>query len=239
MRVQSPKSKVQSRKSKSDRPWTLDLGPWTLALGFGLWTLVAFAGDPSSEPKRAAALPVAELKRDVPVDFEREILPVLKNNCLACHNQTKAKAGLNLETPQGILKGGDTGPAVTPGRSGDSLIFKAAAHLDPDLIMPPKDNKVNASELKPEQLALLKLWIDQGAKGEVRAAVPVHWLQKPPSLEPILAVALTRDGQFAACGRGNQIFVYHVLSGQLLTRLVDPNLAGASGFTTAAHHDVG
>src|SRR5213593_3150249 len=146
MRVQSPKSEVQSRKSKSDRPWTLDLGLWTLdlglwtldfglwTLGFGLWTLMACAGDPSPEPKRAAALPVAELKRDVPVDFEREILPILKNNCLACHNQTKAKAGLNLEASQGILKGGDTGPAVSPGRSGDSLIFKAAAHLDPDLI---------------------------------------------------------------------------------------------------------
>ena len=62
-----------------------------------------------------------------------------------------------METPQWILKGGDTGPALVPGRSAESLLFKAAAHLDPDLMMPPKDNKVNASELKSEQLALVKL----------------------------------------------------------------------------------
>src|SRR5206468_4755863 len=198
----------------------------------------AFAGEPKGEPNKAAGLPVAELQRETPVDFETEILPILKNNCLACHNQTKAKAGLNLETPQWILKGGDTGPALVPGRSAESLLFKAAAHLDPDLMMPPKDNKVNASELKSEQLALVKLWIDQGAKGEVRASAPIHWLEKPPSLDPILGVALTRDGQFAACGRGNQISVYHVLSGQLVARLIDPNLAGASGFANAAHRDL-
>jgi len=92
------------------------------------------------------ALPIAEVKRSDPVDFEREILPVLKNNCLACHNQTKAKAGLVLETPQSILKGGDSGPAVVPGNPGESLLFKAAAHTDDDTKMPPKDNKVNAAD---------------------------------------------------------------------------------------------
>jgi cytochrome c len=60
------------------------------------------------------ALPIADMKRAEPVDFEKEVLPILKNNCLACHNQTKAKAGLILETPQSILKGGDSGPG-SPG----------------------------------------------------------------------------------------------------------------------------
>ena len=90
------------------------------------------------------------------------------------------------------------------GKSAESLLFKAAAHLDPELIMPPKDNKANASSLTPDQLALVKLWIEQGAKGEVRAALPINWLEKPPVIEPILSVALTRDGQFAACARGNR-----------------------------------
>ena len=69
------------------------------------------------------ALPIADMKRSEPVDFEREILPVLKNNCMACHNQTKAKAGLVLETPQAILKGGDSGPAVVPGKAAESLLL--------------------------------------------------------------------------------------------------------------------
>jgi WD40 repeat protein len=186
---------------------------------------------------QAASLPVAELRREAPVDFETEVLPFLKNNCLACHNQTKAKANLNLEGPQTILQGGESGPAVVPGKGDESLIFKAAAHLDADLVMPPPDNKVNAASLTPEQLGLLKLWIEQGAKGEVRARAPVRWLDRPPQWNPIFAVALTRDGQFAACGRGQQLFVYHVPSGRLAARLTDPKLASA-GLTNAAHRDL-
>jgi WD40 repeat protein len=203
---------------------------------FSLPSLLVPTPAPAQSPK-PTGLPVAELSRDTRVDFEKEILPALKNNCLAFHNTTKAKGGLNLETPQLMLKGGDTGPAVVPGKSAESLVFKAAAHLDPELTMPPKDNKANASDLAAEQLALLKLWIDQGAKGEVRAATPVNWLDKPPALDPIFAVALTRDGQFAACGRGNRIDVYHVPSSRLVARLADEKLA-AAGLTSTAHRDL-
>lgn len=199
-----------------------------------LAAIILRAEEPS--PNVGDRLTVAELKRETPVDFEKEILPFLKNSCLACHNTTKAKGGLNLETPPFILKGGDTGPGVAPGKSAESLVFKAAAHLDRDLIMPPKDNKANAPDLKPDQLALLKLWIDQGARGEVRAAAPVTWLEQPPHLDPTLAIALTGDGQFAVAGRGNRIDVYHVPSRQFLTRLIDPQLG--AGFTNAAHRDL-
>src|SRR6188474_928665 len=113
-----------------------------------------------------AALPVSDIKREAPVDFAREIYPVLKRNCLACHNATKAKAGLNLETPQLILKGGETGAGAVTGRGADSLILKFAAHMD-DEAMPPPDNKVNAVNLTTDELGLLKLWIDQGLKGTV------------------------------------------------------------------------
>jgi WD40 repeat protein len=198
----------------------------------------AQADDPSPGTPKPTGLPVAPLQRETAVDFEKEILPFLKNNCLACHNTTKAKGGLNLETPQLIRKGGDTGPAVEPGKSDTSLMFKAATHLDPELIMPPKDNKANASDLKPEQLALLKLWIEQGAKGEVHASTPVNWLERPPPLDPILAVALTRDGQYAASGRGNEILVYHVPTSQQVAHLTDPKFSATTGLTHAAHRDL-
>lgn len=164
------------------------------------------------------ALPMAELKRTEPVDFEKEILPILKNNCLACHNQTKAKASLILETPQEIFKGGDSGPAVVPGKSAESLLLKVAAHQE-DPKMPPKDNKVNAADLKPEELALLRLWIDQGAKGEVRAAAPIEWQALSAAFNPIYAVAITADGQFAACSRANQVFLYNIPSARLVATL--------------------
>jgi WD40 repeat protein len=184
----------------------------------------------------AKSIPIAKIKHAGPVDFEREVLPILKNNCVACHNQTKPKGGLVLETPQTILKGGDAGPAAIAKKPRESLLLKAAAHQDPELIMPPPDNKVAAMPLKPEELGLLQLWIEQGAKGVVRASLPVVWEPMPPGLSAIYAVALTRDGQFAACGRANQIFVYHLPSGRLVARLNDPQVQKMSK-AGAAHRD--
>src|SRR6185436_12177506 len=54
----------------------------------------------------ADGLPVAQLERSTPVDFEREVMPFLRDNCLSCHCQTTTKAGLKLETAEQILKGG-------------------------------------------------------------------------------------------------------------------------------------
>src|SRR5204863_1384438 len=145
-------------------------------------------------------------------------------NCLACHNQTTVKGDLILETPDTILKGGESGPAVVRGKSTESLLLQLASHQKRPM-MPPKDNKVAAVELTPEELGLVKLWIDQGAKGEVHnQAAPIAWQPLPDGLNPIYAVALTPDGQYAACGRANQIFIYHVPTGQLVTRLTDPQL---------------
>ena len=184
-------------------------------------------------------IPIAKISRKTPVDFEKEILPILKNNCLACHNKTTTKAGLILETPPDIIKGGESGKAVVPKRSGDSLLLKVASHQVKPM-MPPKNNKVEASDLTPEELGLLKLWIDQGAKGEVHGRGPIVWQPLPDGLNPIYAVALTSDGQFAACGRANQIFIYHIPSKQLVTRLTDSQLlkAGIYGKLGVAHRDL-
>ncbi|MBC8001437.1 MAG: hypothetical protein H7X97_02505 [Opitutaceae bacterium] len=156
-----------------------------------------------------------------------------------CHNQTSTKAGLNLETPQSMLKGGDSGPAIKPRNGGKSLLIQAAAHLT-DAPMPPKGNKASAIDLTPEQIGLVKLWIDQGAKTSNPSARAIEWQALPPGLNPIHAVALTQDGQFAACGRANQIFVYHIPTGQLVTRLTDPALikSGLYAQHGVAHRDL-
>jgi WD40 repeat protein len=190
----------------------------------------------AAESPGGKSIPIGKIKHSGAVDFEREVLPILKNNCLACHNQTKPKGSLILETPQTILKGGDTGPAVVPKKPRDSLLLKAAAHEDPELIMPPPDNKVAAMPLRSDELGLIQLWIEQGAKGQVRASAPIIWQPIPPGLNTIYAAALTRDGQFAACGRGNQIFIYHLPSGKLVARLNDPQLQKTSN-AGAAHRD--
>jgi WD40 repeat protein len=193
-----------------------------IAYALAVSLLCSAAGLAADE--QAKPIVIADIKRDSPVNFEKDILPILTKNCVACHNTKKAENSLVLESPQSILKGGDSGPGVVAKQSAESLLLKAAAHLD-EPFMPPADNKVGAVALTPDQLGLVKLWIDQGATGEVtHQAVPIKWQPLPSGINPIYAVAMTPDGQYAACGRANQIFVYHLASGKLVTRLTDPEL---------------
>lgn len=173
-----------------------------------------------------AALPVASLDRSSPVSFEREILPVLQANCLACHNATKAKADLNLETPTLIRQGGDSGASVVPGDPEQSLLFIAASHKDEDMIMPPVGNKSNARPFNPEELALLALWIRQGAEGEVRKQETLDWTPLSDRIRSIYATALTETGRFVAFGRGSDAIVHELTTEGSRSRLIDPQLGG-------------
>src|SRR3569623_546593 len=62
-----------------------------------------------------AEIPIADVHRTIPVSFTGEILPVLRQNCLACHNAVQAEADLVLETPDAMRMGGSQGPAIVPG----------------------------------------------------------------------------------------------------------------------------
>ena len=166
-------------------------------------------------------LTIATVKHEGPVDFEREILPILKKNCLACHNSTNAESDLVLETPAAILKGGAEGPGVVAGKADDSLVLQLAARQR-ESYMPPDDNDVGAKQLTSEELGLLKLWINEGAKGEVTGIQQIKWQPLPAGVNPIYSVAITDDGQYAAAGRANQVFLYHVPSQRELGRLTDP-----------------
>jgi len=197
----------------------------------------AFAAEPEVEAK--GPIKIAKVKHSGAVNFEREILPIFRRNCLACHNRTTTKAGVLLESPEDILKGGDNGKIVVPKRGSDSSLLKVSAHQG-DPVMPPRGNKASAVNLTPEELGLLKLWIDQGAKGEVRREVAIDWQPLPPGLNPIYATAITGDGQFAAAGRANQIHLYHLPTGQLVERLSDEALlkSGLYAKSGVAHRDM-
>ena len=170
-----------------------------------------------------AELPVAELQREEPVNFATEVYPFLKANCLACHNSTKAKADLILESPQDMIRGGDSGPALAPGDAEKSFLFTTAAHLE-EPTMPPANNKSKAENLTPMELALLKRWIEEGAKGDtVSTQAPDSWtyLSGP---QPIYTAALSADGRFAVASRGQNIDLYDLRLGRLEASLRDPAL---------------
>lgn len=188
------------------------------------------------ETLHGEGIPIAEIQRESKVDFETEILPLLRKNCLACHNQTDAEGELVLETSSGILRGGSTGAAVIPGNGTESLLLRVSAHAaDPK--MPPEDNRAGAMPMTSQELGLLRLWIDQGALGEARRKQPVQWQSLPAGINPIYAVAVTRDGQIAAAGRANQIYLYHLASKQEFGRLTDARL-DQPGKPSIAHRDL-
>ncbi|QDU97172.1 c-type cytochrome domain-containing protein [Lignipirellula cremea] len=202
----------------------------SLAIALGLF----------AAPVMAAPIEIAQIKHDGDVDFEKEILPVLRKKCLACHNATEAESDLVLETPQSILKGGGEGPSVVAGKSMESLLLKVSSHAS-EPVMPPEDNDVGAKPMTPEELALLKLWIDQGAKGSVSGeSAAVQWQSLPPGVNPTYAVAVSPDGQYIAAGRANQIFIYHLPSKREIVRLTDPELlkSGVYDRPGVAHLDL-
>ncbi|MSU62248.1 MAG: DUF1549 domain-containing protein [Pedosphaera sp.] len=125
------------------------------------WAILAllcgqFASLAKMTPEQTAKLPTPALHS---VNFSSEIKPILEASCMKCHGRGKSKGGFSIETRETFLKGGDTGAAIVSGRSEESLMIELVMGFDPDSVMPKKGSK-----LKPEQIALLRAWIDQGAK---------------------------------------------------------------------------
>lgn len=92
--------------------------------------------------------------------FETKIRPMLSAECYKCHSRQaeRVKGGLFLDTAEGVLKGGKSGPSIVPGNPEKSLLIKAVSYNDPDLEMPPKGDK-----LSEQQIADLVTWVKMGA----------------------------------------------------------------------------
>jgi len=109
--------------------------------------------------------------------FESKIRPLLAEHCYSCHSAKaeKLKGGLHVDSLEGLLKGGDNGPAIVPGDTEKSLLIKAVRYTDADLQMPPKGKK-----LSDRQIIDLTQWVKAGApwpeteKAAVRPAKASH-----------------------------------------------------------------
>ncbi|NLT69702.1 MAG: DUF1549 domain-containing protein, partial [Verrucomicrobiaceae bacterium] len=116
-----------------------------LTLTLSLLTLGFVTASPAADDREAMKF------------FENEIRPLLAAECYDCHGPEKAKNGLRLDHRELILTGGESGPALVPGKPADSLLIGAVHRGDPDLSMPPK------KALQPAQIAALEKWIALGA----------------------------------------------------------------------------
>jgi WD40 repeat protein len=174
--------------------------------------LYALLGLTADMPK---PIEVKAPQRSSPVGFAKDVSEVLDAKCAGCHGATLAENKLDMETVAGMLKGGKRGPAIVPGKADESLLFRMAAHRA-DPVMPPKEKK-DLKPLTPEELGLLKAWIDAGAKDDSDASPvqpkPVEIGVLPPGVHPINALDLTPDGRRVASGRANVVEVLDVDSG--------------------------
>jgi mono/diheme cytochrome c family protein len=114
-----------------------------------------------------------------PVDFRREILPILSENCFTCHgpDAQARKAGLRLDVKESALRTAE--PVIVPGKSGESEIIERVTSKDVDEVMPPPKS---GKKLTYEQIERIRKWIDQGARWSN------HWAFEPvtrPTAPPV------------------------------------------------------
>jgi len=129
-------------------------------------------------------------KNQPPVDYLRDVKPILKAHCWSCHGPEEQESDLRLDTAKAMLEGGNSGPAVVPGKSGESLLLKLITGKDEFRgRMPPEDD---AQPLTKDQIALIRRWIDLGAKhpADEKAAIaerpqPTHWSFQPVTRPPL------------------------------------------------------
>jgi len=166
-----------------------------LRAALALTTLVLTAGAAAG----AAELPAAASR---PIEFARDIQPLLQKHCFECHGPTKQKGGLRLDEREAAMLGGDThAPDILPGNSAGSPLIRMVAGLVPDLKMPAKGDPLTA-----EQIGVLRAWIDQGAvwpdDGAARPdPIKSHWSFQPVTRPEVPPMGHPIDSLVAAVQR--------------------------------------
>jgi mono/diheme cytochrome c family protein len=115
-----------------------------------------------------------------PVDFDRDVKPIFAKHCASCHGTDKQRGGLRLDRRTDALTGSDNGKVLVPGKPGESKLIKLVESDDPDTRMPPK------KQLSAAEIATLRAWVEQGAKGPDDAvkANPADWWSFKPIKKP-------------------------------------------------------
>ncbi len=189
----------------------------------------------AEEPKGdGSPIAIVKIERKEPVDYGKDIDPIMTKKCTVCHSGALTEGKLDLGTYEGLMKGGKRGPSVKPGKPDESLLVISCGRTGAPKMPPVKE--VTQKPLTPEELALLKLWVEQGAKAPATAIVrpkPVVTLPHA-GVKPVRAVAIAPDKTVAA-GRGNQIYLFDA-KGEHKKTLLDPSVKTPDGKPVQAAH---
>jgi len=162
------------------------LGTWLTGTGL---TGLSSASAQTAAPVQAA-LVQAPTGQAATVDYAQQIKPLLAAHCGQCHSAIRQRGGLRLDTAALIQQGGDSGPALVPGKPQESLLWQVVSGKA-GFSMPPDGQGL---PLKPAQVQLLESWIASGAPGPKETEIPAadphrHWAFVPPVRPPVPLLA--------------------------------------------------
>ncbi|MGB7160618.1 MAG: PSD1 and planctomycete cytochrome C domain-containing protein [Tepidisphaeraceae bacterium] len=164
--------------------------------------------DTTVETKRVAlsdakdARPAIDLSRlplpaafpaDGKIDFTRDVQPILAHTCYECHGPSKRRGALRLDNKEMTFEGGNTGPAVAPGKSAESVMIKRVLGEGNEKRMPS-----GRPPLPEYQIKILRAWIDQGATwpdhaSNVHGEEERHWAYVPPVHHALAKVSTANE----------------------------------------------
>ena len=195
-----------------------------------LLPLSAYAQD---NKKEAGPLKVAKIERKEPISYDKDVEPIFYKRCTVCHSGNVKEGKFDISSYETLIKGGKRGEPIKPGKGDESLLYKEVMRTQKPF-MPPRGEEPATAE----EAAIIKLWIDQGAKAPsgVRER-PVAIVGVPPAnVNPVRAIAVSPDKSAVAAGRGNQVHIYDAGSGAFIRSLLAPGLKSFDGKAVKAAH---
>ncbi len=159
------------------------------------------------------------------VSFRNAVAPILLERCQACHGPMKSSGSFRLDTFERLMHNSGSGHAVVPGKVAESDLYQLLIAQDKSQRMPKKSDPLSA-----EQIALIRLWIEQGAKfdgtdpkADLATLVPAKAQPEPPVnyrvAVPVLALAFSLDGKELVTGGYHEVLVWDATKGTLLRRI--------------------
>ncbi len=151
-----------------------------------------------------------------PPSYAKQVRPLLARYCLECHNATKLEGGLNLETYKTLRDGGAHGDVILPSKADESrLVLMVEGKRKPT--MPPK----KAAQPKPDEIGVLRAWVDAGAKDDSSSIVVTLPDVKPRVTvkPPVTALAYRPDGKLLAAATHTDVSFLDPETGKVVGHL--------------------
>ena len=152
---------------------------------------------------------------DDAVSYHRQIVPIVRANCVSCHKPGKSKGGLDLTTHETLLKGGKHGAVIKPGDVKGSKLVESVCGDEPEM---PKDGE----PLTAAEVEVISRWIGQGAKEDAAADTGTHKPAQPPvyaALPAVHSMAFSPDGTLLAVPGRHEIILHKADGSGIVARL--------------------